>query len=153
MPQRIHPSLTGLARSACLTLLLVGANAVAGDIVVNIDGVQAEGGLSLALVFADQAVWPQQVLRELHHNANGQSSTTLRLRNLPPGRYAVQLFQDSNGNGQLDTSPRGVPLEPVGFSANPALLNGKPTPLKCLFEHGSDDTEVQIHLRSAKAQN
>jgi uncharacterized protein (DUF2141 family) len=130
-----------------LFLLLVGAQAVAGDIVVKIDGVQAEGKFGLALVFADQQAWPQTPLREVH-----STEPTIRLRNLPPGRYALQLYQDSNGNGQLDLSPRGIPLEPVGFSANPALLTGKPTPLKCGFEHGAGDTEVQIKLQSPKAR-
>ncbi len=147
MPHRNHPSVTQLARSAGLFLLLVGAQAVAGDIVVKIDGVQAEGNIALALVFADQQAWPQTPLRSLN-----STETTLRLRNLPPGRYALQLYQDSNGNGQLDLSPRGIPLEPVGFSANPPLVNGKPTPLKCLFEHGQGDTDVQIKLQSPKAK-
>ncbi|MGY4531424.1 uncharacterized protein (DUF2141 family) [Pseudomonas sp. TE3786] len=136
-----------LGRSAGLLLLLVGAQAVAGDIVVKIDGVQAEGEVALALVFADQQAWPATVLRQVHSR-----EPTVRLRNLPPGRYALQLYQDSNGNGQLDVSPRGVPLEPVGFSNNPALLTGKPAPLKCGFEHGAGDTEVQITLQSPKAK-
>ncbi len=148
MPHRNHPSVIQLTRSASLFLLLVGAQAVAGDIVVKIDGVQAEGSFALALVFADQNEWPQTPLRELH-----STEQTLRLRNLPPGRYALQLYQDSNGNGQLDLSPRGIPLEPVGFSANPPLVNGKPTPLKCLFEHGQGDTDVQIKLQSPKAKS
>lgn len=128
-------------------LLLVGAQAAAGDIVVNVEGVQAEGEFALALVFADQPTWPQTVLREVHSREH-----TVRLRNLPPGRYAVQLYQDSNGNGQLDMSARGMPLEPVGFSANPALLMGKPAPLKCLFEHGGGDTPVPIKLQAPKAK-
>lgn len=136
-----------LARSAGLFLLLVGAHAVAGDIVVNIEGVEADGEFGVALVFADKKEWPITPLREVH-----SSERTVRLRNLPPGRYALQLYQDSNGNGRLDLSPRGVPLEPVGFSANPALLTGKPTPLKCVFEHGGGDTDVQIKLQSPKAR-
>lgn len=103
-----------LARTAGLFLLLVGAQAWAGDIVVTIDGVKADGELGIALVFADQKEWPQTVLREVHTREH-----SVRLRNLPPGRYALQVFQDSNGNGQLDLSPRGIPLEPVGFSSNP----------------------------------
>ncbi|MEN0105814.1 MAG: DUF2141 domain-containing protein [Pseudomonas sp.] len=128
-------------------LLLVGAQAVAGDIVVKIDGVQADADLALALVFADQPEWPVTPLREVHSRDH-----SVRLRNLPPGRYALQLYQDLNGNGQLDLSPRGVPLEPVGFSANPALVNGKPGPVKCGFEHGKGDTDVQIKLQSPKAK-
>jgi len=143
MPQRIHTPVATLARTAGLFLLLVGAQAMAGDIVVNIDGVKADGELGVALVWADQKEWPQTVLREVH-----SQDSTVRLRNLPPGRYALQVFQDTNGNGQLDLSPRGIPLEPVGFSTNPSLLLGKPTPLKCGFEHGAGDTQVQVTLKA-----
>ena len=51
-----------------------------------------------------------------------------RILLLHEGQYATQLFQDNNGNGQLDHSRRGIPLEPVGFSGNPPLVNGKPAP-------------------------
>ncbi|MDP2747420.1 DUF2141 domain-containing protein [Pseudomonas sp.] len=91
--------------------------------------------------------WPEQPLR-LQQSGDGQ----LRLVDLPPGRYAIQLYQDSNGNGQLDHGRRGIPLEPVGFSANPPLLNGKPTPIDSLFEHGTADTQLHIRLQSPKAK-
>ncbi|MGL4317761.1 MAG: DUF2141 domain-containing protein [Pseudomonas sp.] len=128
-----------------MALLLVGTPALAGDIVVRVEGQQGTSALHLALAFADQATWETRILRQIEG-----AESPLRLRNLPPGRYALQLFQDSNGNGRLDLSPRGIPLEPVGFSANPALLNGKPTPLHCLFEHGSGDTQVLVRLRSKR---
>ena len=66
---------------------------------------------------------------------------------MPPGRYAVQLYQDSNGNGRLDLSPRGVPQEPVGFSGNPSLVKGKPSPRACLFIHGEADSLVTLRLQ------
>lgn len=145
MPQRILQTVTGLCCAAPLALLLVGAPALAGDIVVRVEGQQAVGTLHLALVFADQPAWENRTLRQIE-----SAQSPLRLRNLPPGRYALQLFQDSNGNDQLDLSPRGIPLEPVGFSANPTLLNGKPKPLQCLFEHGSGDSEVLVRLHSKR---
>ena len=71
---------------------------------------------------------------------------------MPPGRFALQLYQDSNGNGRLDLSPRGIPLEPVGFSANPTLLKGKPTPKATQFEHGEDDTLLDIRLHPPRGK-
>ena len=38
------------------------------------------------------------------------------VKDLPPGRYAIAVFQDLNGNGKLDQSFFGVPKEPYGFS-------------------------------------
>ncbi|MDP3365173.1 MAG: DUF2141 domain-containing protein, partial [Pseudomonas sp.] len=57
-----------------------------------------------------------------------------------------QVFQDSNDNGQLDLSPRGIPLEPVGFSGNPSLFGGKPKPSDSLFEHGTADSVISVRL-------
>ena len=46
--------------------------------------------------------------------ANGQAIAVVK--DLPPGRYAIAVFQDLNGNGKLDASFFGVPKEPYGFS-------------------------------------
>jgi len=39
-----------------------------------------------------------------------------RIPNVPPGRYAVAVYHDANGNGRLDRSAIGFPQEPYGFS-------------------------------------
>jgi uncharacterized protein (DUF2141 family) len=35
---------------------------------------------------------------------------------VPEGPYAIAVFQDTNGNSNLDRDQRGLPLEPYGFS-------------------------------------
>lgn len=142
MPQRFLQTVTW---PALLALLFVSSQTVAGDILVKVEGKQAKGTLHLALVAADQPDWDGRILRQLQ-SEDGE----LRLRNVPPGRYAVQLFQDLDGDGSLALSPRGVPREPVGFSNNPALIRGKPEPAQCLFVHGSGDTPIEVHLRAPR---
>lgn len=145
MPQRILQTVTRAGYQGLLGLLFVSSPAWAGDILVSLEGKQANGSVHLALVFADRPAWQEPPLRLIQ----GEEQV-LRLRNLPPGRFAIQLFQDSNGNGRLDLSPRGIPLEPVGFSNNPALLNGKPRPLDCLFVHGAADSRLTIRLQAPR---
>lgn len=147
MPQRILQTVKKAGYQAGLLLLLVGSSAQAGDILVTVDDIQATGTVHAALVYGEQQRWPEQPLRQ-QQSDNRQ----LRMIDLPPGRYAIQLFQDRNGNGQLDQGRRGIPLEPVGFSANPPLLNGKPEPRDSLFEHGTADTQLRIRLQSPKAK-
>lgn len=147
MPQRILQTVTRLSYGALFSLLLICSPTHAGDILVKVGGKQATGPVYVALVLADQEHWPTTALRQLQIE-NGFAV----LSEVPPGRYAVQLYQDGNGNRQLDVSRRGIPLEPVGFSNNPALAKGKPTPLACLFEHGSGNTELHIELHSARAK-
>ncbi len=147
MPQRILQTVTRLRYGLLFTLVSVCSPSHAGDILVNIGGKQAKAPVYLALALADQAQWPTTPLRHVQ----AQDGVAL-FTEVPPGRYALQLYRDDNGNGQLDLSPRGVPLEPVGFSANPPLARGKPEPLACLFEHGNGDTELQIELHDARAR-
>ena len=146
MPQRFLQTVKKTGYQTGLMLLLGCPLAQAGDILVKVEGSHASGDLYLALV-AVEPHWPEQPLLQLR-----SSAAVMRLEDIAPGRYAIQLFQDSNGNGQLDHSRRGIPLEPVGFSGNPPLVNGKPAPLDCLFEHGEADTRLSIRLHSAKAK-
>jgi len=37
-------------------------------------------------------------------------------KDVPPGEYAIAIFQDINGNGELDKKDAGIPKEPYGFS-------------------------------------
>lgn len=147
MPQRIVKTAKKPGYKAGLLLLLVSAYTQASDILVTVDGIQASGQVHAALVSAEQKRWPEQPLAQ-QHSDDGQ----LRWRDLPPGRYAIALYQDSNGNGQLDQSRRGIPLEPVGFSSNPSLFTGKPTPGDSQFEHGTADTQLRIRLHNPKAK-
>jgi len=146
MPQRILQTVTGLCRNSSLATLFVCLPVSAGDLLVHVEGKRGEGDLHLALVDASQPAW-EPILRHLR-----SGETLLRLEDLPPGSYAVQVFQDSNGNDRLDLSPRGIPLEPVGFSRNPSLFNGKPTPQDSRFEHGAATTEINLRLKVPRSK-
>ena len=52
---------------------------------------------------------------------------------LPPGRYAVAVIHDENGNARLDTFA-GIPREGFGFSRNPAIRFGPPKFNSARFE-------------------
>ncbi len=75
------------------------------------------------------------------------SGDTVRVtvHDLPHGEYAVKLFHDANGNGEMDTNMLGIPKEGYGFSNN----GGKFGPAS--FEDAkvlvADDTQIQIRLR------
>lgn len=67
-------------------------------------------------------------------------------RGLPPGTYAISLFQDENGNGKLDTATFGIPTEKYGFSKDAAGVMGPPSYAETCFTFLKDMTLV-IHLR------
>jgi len=42
----------------------------------------------------------------------------LNFTGIEPGSYAVMVYHDENGNGKLDKTANGMPLEGYGFSRN-----------------------------------
>lgn len=53
------------------------------------------------------------------------ATRVLGLGRIAPGRYAVTVFHDENGNRKLDTV-LGIPREGFGFSRNPRIRFGAP---------------------------
>ena len=46
---------------------------------------------------------------------------------MPSGAYSVSVYQDRNGNKELDTNLFGVPTEAYGFSNDARGLLSKPS--------------------------
>jgi uncharacterized protein (DUF2141 family) len=65
---------------------------------------------------------------------------------LPPGRYAVSVYLDENGNRKLDTNWLGMPKEAVGVSNNPRGRMGPPRFEDSVFVHGSSAETISIKL-------
>lgn len=49
------------------------------------------------------------------------------IRDIPPGVYAVQAYDDANANHELDTNWIGWPQEGMGFSNNAKMHHGPPS--------------------------
>jgi uncharacterized protein (DUF2141 family) len=55
-----------------------------------------------------------------------RGETVITLRNLVPGTYAIEAYQDVNSNDRMDKSWIGLPLEPYGFSRDARPVLSKP---------------------------
>lgn len=64
---------------------------------------------------------------------------------LLPGTYAIAVFQDLNGNGRLDRTPLGLPLEPYGFSNDAGRLR-RPTFAGASIQVGDQDLRIAVRL-------
>jgi len=78
--------------------------------------------------------------------ATGDSVTVI-IPDVPPGRYAVAAYADSNNNGKQDTNFFGKPTELYGFSNDARAMFGPPDYSKAEFEVGSVMTMQSIHLK------
>ena len=78
-------------------------------------------GTCLLALFNTAAAFPRrtaQAVRTLRLPASGGSTAVFSFPSLPPGPYALAVFQDENDNGRLDTNFLGFPTERFGFSNN-----------------------------------
>jgi outer membrane protein len=72
----------------------------------------------------------------------------VRFPDLPAGEYALVVYEDENGNGQLDKNFIGIPRERLGFS-NRYWPGGPPSFARAAFRLEEDETkQVDVELKS-----
>src|SRR6478609_2531226 len=88
------------AEAAPLTVQVEGANPGQGSVMVGI----CSGSLDFSSCRYSQNVQPPA------------AEFQVLFPDVSEGSYAIAVFQDTNGNNNLDRDQRGLPLEPYGFS-------------------------------------
>ncbi len=106
-----------------------------------------EGRVHVALFDHEQAfVDRDPPIRKTRLTAEN-GACTWRITDLPPGQYAVAVFQDGNGNETLDKNRLGMPVEPYGFSNHdPGKL--RPPPFeRAVVDCRQPVNQIEIKLR------
>ena len=95
--------------------MLAGASARGGTVDVRVENPPSVGPV-VAWLFdeADAFADLRDPLRTLAVTPG--AAGMVEFGGLVPGRYAVLVFHDANGNGTLDQNFMGIPREPLGFS-------------------------------------
>lgn len=95
--------------------------ALAGDLTVIIDHVRSNQGAILgALYDSDGSFMKQPQARATCQIKAATGAVHYVFHGLPAGKYALSVFHDENGNGQLDKNLLGIPKEGYGFSNSTA---------------------------------
>jgi uncharacterized protein (DUF2141 family) len=137
---------TGLA----LTLLLAGiAPAAAATLVIHVGHISPRGGV-LRLGLYDAAGYARDVNPVKAADVAAHApETAVTLHDVPPGHYAIEAYQDMNGNGEMDYDWLGLPLEPFGFSRDARPGFSKPGFSAVEFAV-TEGTDLQaFHLQAA----
>lgn len=117
-------------KTLALTLLLAVAfpgSAVAADLVLSLATNDAGGSIAVAVYRdADSFRRNEDPIKTVTMPRIG-ATTTVTIHDLPPGRYAVGAFHDTDGNGRLSTWPVGLPKEAYGFSRDARGRFGPPS--------------------------
>ncbi|MBU2871632.1 DUF2141 domain-containing protein [Colwellia sp. E2M01] len=131
--------------------------AFSSELTVNIKKVEVLDKVIMMELFllaeAESTDWMQAQLidkkRILLGTENQQGIAEFTFSNIENGRYALRVFQDLNDNGFLDRSSSDIPVEPIGFSNNPSLFGGEPTPEDSVI-NVTQDTIISINLKHKK---
>lgn len=108
-----------------LALIAIAGTARAATLNVTIDNIpDAQGNIRIAL--CSNAEFLRPTCQYTAQTPARSGSVQLALNDVAPGTYALQAFQDRNGNRKLDRSFIGMPQEPLGFSRDPKLRFGPP---------------------------
>jgi uncharacterized protein (DUF2141 family) len=112
----------------------------------------APGGGVLRLGVYDAAHYPDDKSQPLAFADVPAASPiiTVTLKDLPPGRYAIESFQDLNANGKMDVSWLGLPLEPYGFSRDARPFLAKPKFNAVAFTLVAGENSQTLHLQDTQ---
>jgi len=130
---------------AILASLAVAVSAHAGELRVEVRGLADKTGTVNLALFNNADTFLKTPLTAQRVPAN--SDTVLAVfPNLAPGDYALSVFHDVNGNGQLDKNIVGRPNEPVGFSRDASASMGPPTFDATKVAVGAENVSIIINL-------
>lgn len=115
---------------------------------VEIEGLRSSHGQVLACLTADPNSFPdcQKDPQALHLSAPAINGEAVQFKDVQPGRYAIALFHDENGNGRMDKMLM-VPREGYGFSRDAPIQFGPPKFGAASFPVGAATVRTAIHMR------
>ena len=131
-----------------LPVLAFAAPPETGAVEVSVSGMRSTKGQVLACLTTQAKGFPDcrrdATARKLAVSANG--TVTFRFTALPPGRYALALLHDENGNGKADMTLM-IPREGFGFSRDAAVRMGPPRFAAAAFAVEGDAVTMPVRMR------
>jgi len=112
--------------------------------------IQSDDGSFIVWVYENADTWlsdrwrTQKVIKVSGNRKDDAISVEL---SLPPGEYALSVFQDVNDDGKLERNFIGLPKEPAGLSNNLRPKFGPPRFKDAKFTVGETLVEQRIELR------
>ena len=74
-------------------------------------------------------------------------AVTMTFAGVPPGRYAIQLTHDENGDGKVNRGLFGIPREGVGFSNDAPIRFGPPRFADAALTLAPGTRTVEVRMR------
>lgn len=121
----------------CLLSICMVCSLSAQELTMKITGIKQGKGDILIAVFNAEEGFPSDTKKavELLRATPVDGIAELTVKTLAPGTYAVSLFQDTNGDGLLNTNFLGIPKEGYGVSNNAFNTFSAPTYKDASFQY------------------
>ncbi len=136
-----------LTKYLMIGMLALGASSVAmaADLTVNIPAVSQDKGYLMVALYKGEESFNKEQLTGIREKAtNGEMVFTFN--NLVAGDYAIMVFHDINGNGELDSNLLGLPKEPWGASLQGKKIFGAPEWKDVRFDMTDSNLSVEVEL-------
>jgi len=132
-------------------LLLQASPLLANTLTIHVSGIDSVSGEIRLALFDQPQGFPDEASRLLGEavtasSADASGKIIFRINNVEPGIYAIAIYQDKNGNQQLDTNFLGFPVEPYAISNGIRARLGKPKFDDARFEKRDKDMTINVTL-------
>ena len=117
-------------------------------LVLQLSGVGQDGGPLKVAVFDSNDGFPNH--EEAVHRQSfpvDPFDGSIRLDPIPPGSYAIAVYQDVDSNGKMNRALAGYPTEPYGFSNDARSMFGPPPFSNAVFEAIEGTQELHIEIK------
>ena len=142
--------LTALATCLAAAMAVVNAQPVAaqeaGELEVTFSGIRTPTGALFVALYDSEAAFSGGKPVGGYQLAVGGDSVATSIKDLKPGRYAIKVYHDVNGDGRMNTNAFGIPTEPYAASNNAPATMGPPAWADAVFEVGAQGAVQTIAI-------
>ena len=121
-----------------------------GTLTVEISGLKNGKGTVRAALFGDAKGFPSDwsgVVQKQDATVSADGATAVAVfKDVAPGKYAVSVIHDENGNGKLDKNFIGKPTEGYGASNNPKKRMGAPPFEEAVFTYDATTPPLKVTM-------
>lgn len=129
---------------------MLGGAAPAREVTVRVTDLRSSQGVVRACMTTDEARFPKCAGDPNSHRQvvpASEGSITLSFKGVTPGRYAIALLHDENGNGKADRALGMMPKEGFGFSRDAPVRMAPPKFADAVFPVAGSDLSLTIRMR------
>ena len=141
------------AAALCLTALAAAVVGAAppkpGEIAVTVTNLRSAKGVVRACMTTNPKVFPRCREDPASYRVVVPAAERVEFMftGVKPGRYAVALLHDENGNGKADRTLGMMPREGFGFSRDAKVQMAPPSFASAAFDYAGEATSINIRMR------